>query len=121
MARPRALTVCPCSGCPAHPYRCTALVRGGRCPRCERQADRARGSRQARGYDTEHDRLRARWKPRVEAGGVHCHAAVCVEPARLILAGQAWDLGHTADRTAWTGPEHASCNRSAGGKAAHGT
>lgn len=119
MAR-RALKVCPCVGCPAHQAGCPELVRSGRCARCAAQADKQRGSRQQRGYDREHDRLRKRWLAKVQRGGVHCHAARCMMPARLILLGQAWDLGHTDDRTGWTGPEHALCNRSAGGKAAHG-
>ena len=108
-----AKRVCSTPGCPN-------LTAGGRCDECRPAYERQRGTRQQRGYDAEHDRLRRRWRPRVERGTVHCHARVCVEGLRLILPGQAWDLGHTDDRTAWTGPEHATCNRSAGGKAAHG-
>jgi hypothetical protein len=62
-----------------------------------------------RGYDHRHDQQRERWRPKVDAGLVDC--ARCLKPIR---AGQPWDLGHTDDRTAWTGPEHASCNRRAG-------
>jgi hypothetical protein len=32
-----------------------------------------------------------------------CHTRI--EP------GQRWDLGHTADRLGYSGPEHARCNR----------
>jgi hypothetical protein len=74
------------------------------------------GSRQARGYGRQHELQRQAWEPKVKRGGVHCHAKVCFMPARLILAGQTWDLGHNEDRTQWTGPEHTKCNRSEGGK-----
>lgn len=110
---PRAMRVCTQPGCPE-------LTNGGRCASHRTEYERQRGTRQQRGYGSEHDRLRARWKPKVEACTVHCHAKVCVMPVRLILPGQLWDLGHTDDRTAWTGPEHATCNRAAGGRAAHG-
>jgi hypothetical protein len=116
----RAKQVCACTGCSAHPGSCSVVVGKGLCQPCSGVADRARGSRQQRGYDAEHDALRRRWKPKVERGGVHCHAERCLMPARLILTGQDWDLGHTDDRKQWTGPEHAFCNRSAGGRAAHG-
>lgn len=113
---PRAMRVCPCTGCPAHPSGCPELTAGGRCPDCKREADHRRGSAAQRGYGKAHQRERERWRPKVERLSVHCHAKVCLEPARLILTGQDWDLGHTEDRTAWTGPEHATCNRSAGAK-----
>ena len=106
------LRVCAEPGCPE-------LSERPRCPDHTRAYEQRRGTRQTRGYTAEHDALRRRWKPKVEACTVHCHAAVCIEPVRLILPGQPWDLGHTADRTAWTGPEHATCNRRAGGIAAH--
>jgi hypothetical protein len=109
----RALKVC------AEP-RCPELTDKRRCQAHGRAYDKARGSRQARGYGPEHDRLRRDWKPKVEAGQVDCHAEVCLLPQRRIWLGMDWDLGHTADRTTWTGPEHTTCNRSAGGKAAHG-
>jgi hypothetical protein len=67
------------------------------------------GSTAARGYGHAHERERARWKPKVEAGLVHC--ARCRQP---IEPGRPWDLGHTDDRTTWTGPEHVTCNRRAG-------
>ncbi len=71
---------------------------------------RNRKTSTARGYGAAHQRERARWAPRVATGTVAC--ARC---QILITFGQAWDLGHPEDRTAWTGPEHATCNRSAGG------
>ncbi len=113
------MRVCSCVGCPAHPGSCPELTTARRCPSCAAQAELKRGRRQARGYDAEHDALRRKWKPKVEAGGVHCHEVVCVMPARLILAGQAWDLAHDRATGLHRGPAHAACNRSEGGKAAH--
>lgn len=65
-----------------------------------------------RGYGAEHQRLRADWKRRLAEGEhVECHAAVCFMPSRVIDPLEPWDLGHTADRSDWTGPEHRRCNR----------
>lgn len=86
------------------------------CPEHTRQAERARGTRQQRGYTAEHDRLRARWKPKVERCEVKC--ARCDQ---LILPAQEWALDHTDDRTGYLGPSHATCNNRAGGQAAHKT
>lgn len=69
-----------------------------------------------RGYGTDHQRLRAQWQPVVDAGQAHCHAVVCLLPTRWIAPGSHWDLGHTPDRTAYTGPEHRTCNRSEGAR-----
>lgn len=63
--------------------------------------------------------VRAQWQPRIDAGDVDC--ARCGLP---ILHGQRWDVGHTVDRalggTSAHGlhPEHARCNRAAGGRLA---
>lgn len=65
----------------------------------------------ARGYGYRHQQERKRWEPIVQAGGVECHAEVCFMPSRAIDPGEEWDLGHTLDRTDWTGPEHRYCNR----------
>lgn len=102
------MRVCPIPGCPH-------LTAGGRCPAHARAQDKARGTRQQRGYNAEHDRLRRKLAPLVARGQARC--ARCGEP---ISPTEPWDLGHTEDRTAWTGPEHANrCNRAAGGRAAH--
>lgn len=106
------MKVCAEPGCPTP-------TTSSRCPEHARKREHARGSRQARGYDSEHDRMRALWAPRVATGSVQCHATVCLEPSRRIIPGTPWDLGHTPDRRSWTGPEHARCNRAAGGQAAH--
>lgn len=98
------MRVCSQPGCPA-------LGPNRRCDEHARQAEQRRGSRQARGYDAQHDSLRRRWKPKVERCEVDCHAPTCVMPMRRILPGQEWDLGHTEDRTTWRGPEHMQCNR----------
>jgi hypothetical protein len=60
----------------------------------------------ARGYGTQHQRLREKWRPKVEAGGVAC--GYC---GLLIAPGTAWHLGHPNDRkdlppTPW----HRKCN-----------
>lgn len=101
------LRVCAEPGCPH-------LQPGPRCTDHTRQADKARGTRQQRGYDRSHDRLRRSWKPKVERCEVNC--ARC---GRLILPSQNWHLDHSDDRSGYLGPSHEACNTSAGGKAAH--
>lgn len=69
----------------------------------------------ARGYGWAHQQLRAWWAREIKRlGYVPC--ARCGEP---IHDGDAWDLGHTDDRTAYTGPEHQRCNRADGGRRRH--
>lgn len=70
---------------------------------------RTKGTTTQRGYGKEHWKLRAQWKPLVEAGQVLCHSRRCLHHTRLIHPGQPWVLGHTDDRTGWTGPEHRRC------------
>lgn len=104
---PRAKRICSRTGCPT-------TTTGSLCPSHKAEAERARGNSNQRGYGTKHQALRREWTPKVNAGRVLC--AKCNKP---IHPGTPWDLGHTDDRTAYTGPEHARCNRSAGGQAAH--
>lgn len=90
----------------------TILTNGERyCPRHARAYEQRRGPRQARGYDTRHDRMRAALVTRMNAGEtIHCiDCGVKLTPATL-------DLGHTEDRTAYRGPQCATCNRSDGGR-----
>lgn len=70
-----------------------------------------KGTTDERGYDARHQAERKRHAPTVKAGH-----ATCARCSRPIDPDEPWDLGHTDDRTAWTGPEHRACNRSAGGK-----
>ena len=61
----------------------------------------------ARGYGAAHKRLRAKWKPLVEAGMVTCWRC-----EKQILPGQPWDLGHAdGDPSVYRGPECRGCNR----------
>ncbi len=75
------------------------------------------GTTTQRGYGTDHQAERQRWAPLVQAGTVTCarQDPGCI--GQPLQPGQPWDLGHTDDRTAYTGPECVPCNRSAGGKA----
>jgi hypothetical protein len=69
-----------------------------------------------RGYGADHRAERKRWAPIVERGEVDCHAVICLHASRRIQPGQPWHLGHTPDRSAWTGPEHERCNTTEGAK-----
>lgn len=79
---------------------------------------RTYGTSAERGYGYQHQAKRREWKPKVDAGQVDCHAVVCLEErdgyGRWIQPGTRWHLGHTPDRSRWTGPEHERCNTSEG-------
>lgn len=85
-------------------------------PACRpgRRATKPKAPTSSRGYGAAHQALRKKWKPQVEAGLVDC--ARC---GTRIQPGQPWDLGHTDDRSAYSGPECRTCNRSAGGRRRH--
>lgn len=88
------------------------------CRPCHRRQD-GNGRRPApvaaKGYSPQqwqHRKLRASWKPYVEAGQVDC--ARCGERIGL---GEKWHLDHRdEDRSRYNGPAHASCNTAAGGR-----
>ena len=104
----RAKRICPKPGCPH-------VAVGRYCPQHNREYEAKRGTSTARGYDQAHRARRAAWAPHVSRGLVTCWR--CGQP---IEAGSAWDLGHDDhDRSVTRGPEHATCNRSAAGRAAH--
>ena len=104
------MRVCNEPGCPT----LVAKGEGSRCKEHRSARERVRGSRQHRGYDAGHDRLRKAWIPKVATGTVNC--ARC---HKRILPDQAWHLDHTDDRTTYLGPSHQRCNTSAGGTRAH--
>jgi hypothetical protein len=87
---------------------CGTLIDAGRsrCDNHARDRDKARGTRQQRGYDATHDSLRASWQRRLD-GGLRVHCWRC---ARLIDP-SSWHLGHCDDdRSRYHGPECPSCN-----------
>ena len=73
-------------------------------------------------YNHQHQTERAAWAPLVATGTITCNGPQgCGQP---IQPGQPWDLGHTRDAAlggtnAPKVPQHATCNRKAGGKLAH--
>jgi len=70
--------------------------------------------------------LRDWWERKVSTGTIRCARGAGCKHAEtvdgrlvggLILPGQAWDLGHDdRNRSSYTGPEHAECNRSTHGR-----
>jgi hypothetical protein len=75
-----------------------------------------KGNTTDRGYGSEHQKLRKQWAPIVAAGQATCHSRRCLHHTRTIHPGQRWVLGHTDDRTTWTGPEHQRCGLSDGAR-----
>nr|DAQ97196.1 MAG TPA: HNH endonuclease bacteriophage, HNH Endonuclease, DNA.52A [Caudoviricetes sp.] len=90
-------------------HNCPQLVpQGARFCKAHAHAyERRRGTSGQRGYGAAHRRERAWWQAAMDAGAV----PICAKCNKPVLPSQPWDLGHTDDRKAWTGPEHRSCNR----------
>ena len=95
-----ARRVCAEHGCPE-------ITDTTRCPAHTKTKDKARGTRQERGYDAAHVNLRAKWARKVATGQVNC--ARC---RKRISPLEEWHLDHTDDRTGYLGPSHAYCNAS---------
>lgn len=111
-----AKRICPCTGCAVHEGSCPNIVERGRCGRCRRAADRARGTRTERGYGPEHQAERRRWQRIIRRRGVPCVRGC----GRIIRRDDVWHLDHDdEDRTRWLGPSCVPCNTAAGGRAAH--
>lgn len=99
------MKVCSVPGCPN-------LQAEPKCIKHRREAEAARGSRQARGYGAAHDRIRADYRRRMEQGEqFNCWR--CGNP----LTPDAFDLGHDDhDRSRHRGPECLRCNRATSGR-----
>lgn len=77
-----------------------------------RRRDKARGTRQERGYDAVHDQLKADYQRRMNAGERFAcwRCGGPIDPA-------SWHLGHDdLDRRIYRGPEHPSCNLPTAGR-----
>jgi len=113
---------CSCLGCPAcaspdrrpgsHGDLFDADATGTlKCPGCQGTATRqrnARAPRATRGYDAQHDRVRAQLLAAFRPGDP---CALCHMP----MASKAnLDLAHNETRTGWKGLAHRGCNRNTG-------
>ena len=103
----RARRICPKPGCPKP-------ASGRYCLEHNREHERARGTREQRGYGAEHKRLRRQLEGKVKSGTARC--GICGTPIR---PDEAWHLDHSADRTTYRGPAHVACNTADGGRRAH--
>lgn len=102
------MKVCAESGCPV-------LTTSTRCTEHTRQRDRARGTRQERGYDADYDAVGRDYQRRMDAGELfkcwRCDSPL--GPRR----GVDWTLGHDDhDRTVLRGPECPPCQYAVAGR-----
>lgn len=87
---------------------CPELTKTTRCPAHTKTKDKARGSSTRRGYGSKHQRLRAEWQARIDAGK-HVYCWRC--KTKRITGTTPWHLGHDDhDRTKYMGPECIPCN-----------
>lgn len=105
-----SLRVCLEPGCPT-------ITNRTRCKAHERAKDKARGTRQQRGYDAAHDKLRAQYQRRMDAG----EEFTCWRRESPRCTGtidpQRWQLGHDDhDRSVYRGPECVPCNLATSGR-----
>lgn len=92
---------------------CPTILTNGerRCPRHAKVYEQRRGTRQERGYDTGHGRLRLGWQRRIDDG----ERVVCATCPALII-GRMWQLGHDHERGGYLGPQCVPCNTADGGR-----
>ncbi len=91
---------------------CPTITDATRCPTHTRARDRARGTRQERGYGAAHDRLRADYQRRMDRGETfECwRCGDDINPER-------WTLGHCDDdRAHYHGPECPPCDYATSGR-----
>lgn len=98
--------VCAEPGCPAL---IDAGARDGRCDQHRRANDRARGTSTERGYGTTHQRLRARYQRRMDAGETFTCWRCEAKGTPHLVDPRSWDLGH--DGGVHRGPECPAGNR----------
>jgi hypothetical protein len=93
---------------------CPVLVDAGRCTKHRRALDRARGTRQERGYDAAYDQVHREYQARMDAGEVFiCWR--CPEIGRpshpVDPRPGRWHLGHSNDdRSVIRGPQCPASN-----------
>ena len=91
---------------------CPVVTDSTRCADHGRARDRARGTRQERGYDAAHDALRADYQ-RLMNAGVDFECWRCGDQ----IDPEHWHLGHDDhDRSAHRGPECVPCNLATKGR-----
>jgi hypothetical protein len=113
MAEPKR----PCIGIDGRGCPTGAVVPAGhsRCAGCQRGRERQRGTRQERGYDARHDRLRARYQRRMDAGErFTCWRCLEERGVRHDVDPASWDLGHQGGKH--RGPECPARNRATAGR-----
>ena len=104
------LRVCLEPGCPT-------LTKATRCERHTRERDRARGTRQERGYGSEHDRLRAEYQRRMDAGESFTCWRCETRGVVTVIDQSNWTLGHCdGDRSIYHGPECPPCDYATAGR-----
>jgi hypothetical protein len=96
---------------------CHRLQPESRCAEHRRERERARGTRQARGYDTAHDRLRADYQRRMDRGlSFYCWRCQ-TRGVRTLIDPSNWTLGHCDDdRSKYHGPECPPCDYAVAGR-----
>lgn len=105
-----AKRVCLEAGCPE-------LTDTTRCHTHTREHDRARGTRQQRGYDARHDKMRAWWQSRLNAGQVIYCWRCATQGTLTRIDPSHWHLGHDdEDRSRYRGPECVPCNTATAGR-----
>lgn len=104
-----AKRICAEPGCPE-------LTNTTRCPDHTRQHDRARGTRQQRGYNAAHDATRRASIAKLNAG----QTLTCWRCNGPITTVADLHIGHDDhDRSITRGDEHARCNLQAAGRTSH--
>lgn len=99
------MKVCAVPGCPN-------LQAESRCAEHRREREQARGTRQQRGYDGAHDRLRADYQRRMDQG----ERFACWRGGGPIDP-NGWTLGHCDDdRGVYHGPECPPCDYATAGR-----